>query len=134
MFAVRGRKGCSSIRWSECWFGFTDVCAAGEGPCGYGFECMTAFIGRVRPTPAVTLRSDLPIHCKSHQTRHVVNVQLLHQAGPISVHRLWAEAQPRGNLLGAHALYQQREDLVFPAAQPIEGIALLFARLALREY
>ena len=48
---------------------------------------------------------------EKRQAGDVVNAQTFHQQGSVAFHRLDAQVQPRGDLLGAMALGDQLQDL-----------------------
>jgi len=57
-----------------------------------------------------------------HQARHVVDVELAHQARAIRVDRLGTQFEARGDFLGAHAFDQERKHLVLPRAEGIDRV------------
>src|ERR1022692_2232189 len=62
------------------------------------------------------------------QPYQIVNVELAHQAGAVGVHRLGADIQQIGNLLGAQTVHQVEKHIVLAPAEMRQGI--VFVRLA----
>src|SRR5512144_520106 len=58
---------------------------------------------------------------KLHQAGKIIDVQFSHQAAAESIDGLRAHVQAGGDLLGPHALHEQRKDLVLPEAEGFEG-------------
>src|ERR1035441_8783543 len=66
-------------------------------------------------------------HRKSHQLINTVQVQLLHDASAVGVHRVDTEVEDYGDLLVGLAFGQHLEDFALPAAQQIDGVGDVLA-------
>src|ERR1017187_3865002 len=66
-------------------------------------------------------------HRKSHQFVDTVQVQLLHDAAAVGVHRIDTEVEDDGNLFVGLAFGQHLQDFALAAAQQIDGVGDVLA-------